>query len=214
LLSVSIAIYRNLAEESGTFEYEHINNYHSQGRRVELRILALMASPRRQGNTDILVDEILQGALESGHYVEKLRLYDFEIHPCIDCRRCKKSEGGFACGIKDGMQEIYPRLERADIIIFGTPVYWYGPTAKMKLFIDRLRPFIASRRLSGKRGMAVVPSEEGPGCCGPLLQMLQMSFDYLGMKDAGCLLARAYEQGEIKDDAGQMERAREMGASM
>jgi len=87
------------------------------------------------------------------------------------------------------MREIYAKLERVDLIIFGTPIYWYGPTAKMKLFIDRLRPYIASRKLSGKKGMVATPSEEGPGCCGPLLQMLATSFDYLGMEHAGSLLA-------------------------
>jgi multimeric flavodoxin WrbA len=112
------------------------------------------------------------------------------------------------------MQEIYPRLEEADLIIFGTPVYWYGPTAKMKLFIDRLRPYIASRRLEGKKGLAVAPSEEGPECCGPLLQMFAMSFQYLGMENAGSFLAQAYERGEIRERTAELERAREMGATL
>lgn len=179
-----------------------------------MKILALNGSPRKQGNTDILIDEILRGAMSKGHQAEKLRLYDYEIQPCIDCRRCKQSEAGYSCALKDGMAEIYPKLEAADIIIFGTPIYWYGPTAKMKLLIDRLRPFIASRRLSGKRGMAVVPSEEGPDCCGPLLEMLRMSFEYLGMKNGESILARAYERGEIRQSPGELERAYELGASL
>ena len=84
----------------------------------------------------------------------------------------------------------------------------------MKLFIDRLRPYIDSRKLAGKKGMVVVPSEEGPGCCGPLLQMFAMSFNYLGIKDAGSLLAQAYEWGEIEKRPEEMERAREMGRSL
>jgi multimeric flavodoxin WrbA len=161
-----------------------------------------------------LVDEILGGAKSKGHAAERLRLYDHEILPCLDCRRCKQAGAGYACALKDGMQKIYPRLAEADLIIFGTPVYWYGPTAKMKLFIDRLRPYIASRRLEGKRGMLVVPSEEGAGCCGPLLKMFAMSFEYLGMKNAGCFLAQAYERGEIRERQGELERARKMGAAM
>jgi len=179
-----------------------------------MKILALSGSPRKQGNTDILIDEILRGARSKGHQGEKLRLYDYEIQPCIDCRRCKQSETGYSCALKDGMQEIYSKLEAADIIIFGTPIYWYGPTAKMKLLIDRLRPFIASRKLSGKRGMVVVPSEEGPDCCGPLLEMLRMSFEYLGMKNGESILARAYERGEIRQSPGELERAYDLGASL
>ena len=179
-----------------------------------MKILALIGSPRKQGNTEILVDEILLGAESKSHAVEKLRLYDYEILPCLDCRRCKQAGAGYACALRDGMQEIYPRLEEADLIIFGTPVYWYGPTAKMKLFIDRLRPYIASRRLEGKEGLAVVPSEEGPECCGPLLQMFGMSFQYLGMENAGSFLAQAYERGEIRERPGELERAREIGATL
>jgi hypothetical protein len=84
----------------------------------------------------------------------------------------------------------------------------------MKLLIDRLRPYIASRKLAGKKGMVVTPSEEGAACCGPLLQMFAMSFDYLGMVNAGSLLAQAYEKGEIKKMSGELERAQEMGLSL
>lgn len=179
-----------------------------------MQILALNGSPRKQGNTDILIDEILRGVRSSGHDAEKIRLYDYEIRPCIDCRRCKQSETGHTCALKDGMAEIYPKLEAADIIVFGTPIYWYGPTAKMKLLVDRQRPFIASRKLEGKTGMLVVPSEEGSDCCGPLLEMFRMSFEYLGMKTGESILARAYERGEIRQSPGELERAYELGASL
>ena len=177
-----------------------------------MKILALIGSPRKGGNTDVLVDEILGGAQAKGHNVEKLRLYDHEILPCLDCRGCKKGEN--SCVLKDGMQEIYPKLQDSDLIIFGTPVYWYGPTAKMKLLVDRLRPFIASGKLKGKRGLLVVPSEEGPGCCGPLMEMFRMSFDYLGMEMAGSILARAYERGEVRSNTKEMKKAQDLGASL
>ena len=179
-----------------------------------MRILAFVGSPRKGGNTDILVEEILRGARTNGHSTEKLRLYDYDILPCIDCRSCKNSESGYNCALSDGMREIYPKLEAANIIIFGTPIYWYGPTAKMKLLIDRLRPYIASKRLSGKKGILVVPSEEGPDCCGSLMQMFRMSFDYLGMQMAGSILASAYERGEVKKNPGDLSRAFHMGASL
>jgi len=179
-----------------------------------LRILAVLGSPRKGGNTEILVDEILKGAESKGYATERLRLYDYEIMPCLDCRGCKRAKSGYNCVLSDEMGDIYAKLERADLIIFGTPVYWYGPTAKMKLFIDRLRPYIDSRKLAGKKGMVVVPSEEGPGCCGPLLQMFAMSFNYLGIEDAGSLLAQAYEWGEIGKRPEELERAREMGRSL
>ncbi len=112
------------------------------------------------------------------------------------------------------MQEIYPRLEASALIIFGTPIYWYGPTAKMKLFIDRLRPFIASGKLKGKKGLVVVPSEEGSGCCGPLLEMFRMSFDYLGMEMAGNILAKPTSEAKIAENPEDLKRAYQLGASI
>ncbi len=185
-----------------------------------MKILALVGSPRKGGNTDLLIDQILRGVKANaraevqnqGHFADKLYLYDYDILPCIDCRGCKREE--LACKLEDGMANIYPQLEAADIIVFGTPIYWYGPTAKMKLLIDRLRPFIANGKLKGKKGIIVVPSEEGPGCCGPLVEMFRMSFEYLGMAMAGSILASAYEKGEIKEKPGELQRAYELGASL
>jgi len=177
-----------------------------------MKILALIGSPRKAGNTDLVVDAVIDGARSRGHAAEKLYLYDHTIRPCVDCRRCKRDD--YRCALKDGMADIYPLLREADLIIFGTPVYWYGPTAVMKLLVDRLRPFIADGGLKGKRGLVVVPSEEGPGCCGPLLEMFRMSFGYLGMESAGEILVSAYEKGAIRQQPRELERARETGAGL
>jgi multimeric flavodoxin WrbA len=177
-----------------------------------MKVLALVGSPRKNGNTDLLVEKALDGARSRGHSVEKLYLYDYQTLPCIDCRKCKR--GDFSCALADEMEAIYRSLADADAIIFATPVYWYGPTAKMKLLIDRLRPFIASRAMQGKSGLLVVPSEEGPACCGPLREMFKMSFQYLGMNLEGSVLATAYERGEILNRPEELERAYAMGASI
>lgn len=177
-----------------------------------MKILALIGSPRKGSNTDTLVDRILEGAGTRGHEWEKIYLYDYEIKPCFDCRKCKKD--GFSCALKDDMENIYPRMDRADLIIFGTPIYWYGPTAKMKLLIDRMRPYISNGKLKGKKGMVVTPSEEGPRACGPLLDIFRMSFDYLGMESTGHILAVAYEKGEIRENEGELARAYELGSSL
>ena len=152
------------------------------------------------------------GAEDNGNSFEKIYLYDFDISACMDCRKCKRSD--FACALEDGMCQIYPKLEEADLILFGTPVYWYGPTAKMKLLIDRMRPFIASGKLKGKKGIVVTPSEEGDSCCGPLIEMFKMSFEYLGMSFAGSILAKAYERGEIKNNPAELTKAYDLGKSI
>jgi len=64
-----------------------------------MKVLALMGSPRKEGNTDILVDQFLKGSRKKGNQVEKLYLYEQKITPCVDCRTCK--EGDLICKVKD-----------------------------------------------------------------------------------------------------------------
>jgi len=177
-----------------------------------MKILALIGSPRKGGNTDILVDRILEGSKAKRHTGEKLYLYKYKISPCIDCRNCKK--GDYVCTIKDRMQNIYPKMVGADLIIFGTPNYWYGPTGVMKLLIDRMRPFVANAKLKGKKWILVTPAAEGAEVCKPLVQMLRLSFDYLGMKFVGKILVAAYEKGEIRANQAELKRAYHLGMSL
>ena len=103
-------------------------------------------------------------------------------------------------------------MEKADLIVFGTPNYWYGPTGKMKLLIDRVRPFVANKKLKGKKWVIVSPSAEGPNSCRLLVEMLRLSCNYFGMKFAGKILVKAYERGEIKKDQKALRKAFEFGA--
>jgi multimeric flavodoxin WrbA len=177
-----------------------------------MKILSLIGTPRKGSNTDLLVDQILKGSKRGKHTTQKLYLYDYEILPCRDCRDCKK--GQYLCTLDDEMQKIYPKMEKADLIIFGTPNYWNGPTGKMKLLIDRMRPFVPSRKLKGKKWVVVSPSAEGPRSCKLLVEMLRLSFDYLGMKFAGKVLVKAYEKGEIKKNPKALKEVFEFGVSL
>ena len=167
-----------------------------------MKITALVGSPRKMSNTDILVDKILEAGTKKGYISEKIYLYDQQIKPCIDCRACKRGE--LECVIIDDMRKIYSSLDSADVIVFGTPVYFYGPTGPMKTLIDRLRPYIANKKLRGKKGLLVVPSEEGPECTEPLVELYKMSFHYLGLEYLGAVLATAYEKAEILEKPGEL----------
>jgi multimeric flavodoxin WrbA len=176
-----------------------------------MKVLAFVGSPRRKGNTDLLVDEVLEGCKSKGHTVEKVFLYDYTVSLCVDCRSCKK--GDYVCCISDDMYRFYRLMEKADVIVFGTPLYWYGCTAKMKMLVDRMRPFVESKKLKGKRAVLVVPSAEGPEACGPLVEMFRLSFEYLGLEFAGKLLVEAYEKGDAQKNKRAFGRAYRLGAS-
>ena len=177
-----------------------------------MRVLGLVGSPRKESNTDLVVSSILGGAAASNHTVEKLYLYGLNLKPCVDCRACK--QGNLQCALKDDMQQIYPKLESADAVVFGTPLYWYGPTAQMKLLIDRLRPYIASKKLEGKKAILVIPSEEGPDACNYVVGMFELSFQYLEVTLIDKILPTASERAEVQNQPQTLTKAFEIGKSL
>jgi multimeric flavodoxin WrbA len=112
------------------------------------------------------------------------------------------------------MQRLYPKIEGADVIVFGTPLYWYGPTGKMKLMMDRLRPYITSKKMKNKKALVVVPSEEGESACGYLVGMFELSFEYLGVTLIAKLLIKAYEKAEVMKQSETLNRAFELGKTL
>jgi multimeric flavodoxin WrbA len=177
-----------------------------------MKVLGLVGSPRIGSNTDMLVSAVLEGAASNGDCTSKVYLYEFDISPCLDCQACKKEP--HKCAIKDGMQTLYSKLEEADAIVFGTPLYWYGPSAKMKLLVDRLRPFIASRSLMGKKAVLVIPSEEGADACKHAVGMFTLSFDYVRVHLVGKLLPKTPERAAVKNQPEMLTAAIKLGKSL
>lgn len=97
-------------------------------------VLILSGSPRKGGNSDILCDEFLRGAVESGHNAEKIRITEKNIGYCRACYACKDTD---VCVIKDDMAEILKKMHWADVLVMSSPVYFYSINAQMKALIDR-----------------------------------------------------------------------------
>lgn len=99
------------------------------------KILILSGTPRKGGNSDVLCDEFMRGAVESGNTTEKIFIADKKIGYCKGCYYCvdHKEE----CFIKDDMSEILDKMQAADVIVMASPVYFYSIDAQMKAVIDR-----------------------------------------------------------------------------
>ncbi len=99
-----------------------------------MKILLLHGSARKQGNTALLLNDIIQGIQQTSASWEYIHLPELDIHPCIGCGACEKQ--GF-CVFNDDMQPLYEKIANADSIIIGSPIYFYALTAQTKAFIDR-----------------------------------------------------------------------------
>ncbi len=99
------------------------------------KVLILSGSPRKGGNSDLLCDEFLRGALEAGNYAEKIRVAAKKVAPCSACYYCRDHAG--ECVHKDDMAEIMEKIIDADVLVLSSPVYFYSIDAQLKAVIDR-----------------------------------------------------------------------------
>lgn len=129
-------------------------------------VLILSASPRKQGNSDILCDEFMKGAIESGNSAEKIYLYDNRISFCRACYACFKTG---KCVIQDDMSEILEKISKADVLVIATPTYFLTMNGMLKTVIDRFLPkwqdlgghdvYLIITGHDGKKGLELVELE-------------------------------------------------------
>ena len=162
-----------------------------------MKIVGIVCSPRKGGNTEILVAEALNAASEKGAETEIVLVADKQINPCDACDACL--ENG-ACVIEDDMQDIYQKLENADGIIFGTPVYFNNVSAQAKAVIDRTYALLWTGKLRGKvAGAAVAVRRVGAG---QVLSLLYSWFTVQRMITAGGCIGYGRDTGEVREGPG------------
>jgi len=117
--------------------WEHPPGSKPAKRPEEMKVLAFCASPRRGGNTDVLIDEAIRGAEDAGAKAEKIMLQKMKIGYCLGCRKCKDPGFDRWCAQKDDMTDIYSKIVDSDAIIIGFPVYTARECAQLATFMDR-----------------------------------------------------------------------------
>lgn len=180
------------------------------------KILGVIGSPRKNGNTHVLVSRILDGARDMGADTEALFLGEHKILECDGCHACWK---GKRCSKSDDMRQIYRKIIESDVIVFGTPVYWYGPTALMKCFIDRFVFFNCPenrRKIEKKKAVIVVPFEENHVETSDLLvRFFEKTLNYLEVElSHKVLVPGVTKRGEVKNKKNIMEKCYRLGQKL
>ena len=106
-----------------------------------MKIIVLMGSPNKKGSTNLLVENFVKGATEAGHECEVLDVCHMDIHPCTGCVACGY-EG--PCVQKDDTEQIRIKLLASDMVVFATPLYYYGMSAQLKTVVDRFCAYNSS----------------------------------------------------------------------
>jgi NAD(P)H-dependent FMN reductase len=185
-----------------------------------LNIVAFHASPRLEGNTDLLLGEALRAIDPSAHSIRLFRLNEMDIRPCQNCGGCEKTG---ICTMKDGMTVIHQSIREADRIVLASPIFFSGLSAQAKTMIDRCQCFWCEKYLlkreipqgpHGRRGLLLLAGgmkkDTGAKCCDETARAFFRSvsvpehrtLSYLGVDAKGAILdhptalADAYHAGE------------------
>jgi multimeric flavodoxin WrbA len=113
------------------------------------KVLAIASSPRKQGNSEILLDACLEGIAEAGLPSEKIRICDLKVSPCLNCGGCERTG---VCVIDDDMQMLHVKFSESNILIVSSPVFFMGLPAQLKAAVDRcqaiwVRKYLLRRRM-------------------------------------------------------------------
>ena len=142
-------------------------------------VLGVAGSPRRGGNSETILDEVLRGATEAGASTTKVVLAERDVKPCRACNACASSH---VCVQRDDMAAIVEKMKEAKVWVLTTPVYWWGPTAQMKVWIDRWYS-IPRDVFQGKRVILAISSGGGPVYAELMVKTFCEIFSYLGIED-------------------------------
>ena len=189
---------------------------------MSVKVLGIYGSPRKGGNTDLLLDRILEGAQAAGAEVDSIYARKLKISGCIECGSCDDTG---ECAVHDDMDTVYPMLQEADVIFLASPNFFYNVTAQVKLLIDRSQAMWSKRLLektpeqrrsydSGKGYLICIGATKGKNLFVGVELTVKYFFDALDMTyEGGLLIDRVEEKGAILNHPDAMDRGFELGKS-
>ncbi len=180
-----------------------------------MKVLAIVGSPRKNGNTDVVVQKVLEGAVEKGAETETIYINDLDFRACQGCGLCNVMAD---CKLKDDMTDVYKKLEEADAFVFGSPIYFDQFTGQMRSFLDRCYALVDAelkpRLPVGKNAVLVRAQGDSNGSTyenvfdefGNILKL------FFGMTVTDRLVAAGYDlPGSVRKDTELMEQAKQAG---
>lgn len=174
-----------------------------------MNIVILMGSPNRKGSTAILVDSFVRGAAQAGHSCEVLDVCHGNVHPCTGCVHCGY-EG--PCVQKDDMELIRKKLLAADMLVFATPLYYYGMSAQLKTVVDRFCAFNSSlTRRHLKSALLTVAWNADDWTFEALSAHYHTLVRYLSLRDMGMVLGYGCGSPSMTKSSRYPEEAYQLG---
>ena len=172
-------------------------------------IVILQGSPRRNGNTARLVQAFTDG-LAAEHKVTIINVSELKINYCVGCNNCFTREGN-RCFQEDDMRKILPALSEADVMVFASPVYFYGISAQLKTLLDRLHTPLRNTFKVKRTALLLVGAASFPALFDSILLQYRMLLNFFHLEDAGTVLVRGVKNiGDI-EGRPELQAAKDLG---
>ena len=176
------------------------------------KIVVLLGSMRKGGNTDLLVQAFVNGAIQNNE-IEVVAVADYRVKPCIGCNACFTSDEN-KCFQTDDMNRIYEKLRNADVLVIASPVYFYGISAELKAMIDRLHTPARNKFKIKKLALLLVGAASLPNMFAAIEMQYQLILDFFHLEDIGRIFVQGVkDKGDIQGHPA-LKQAYILGASM
>ena len=176
------------------------------------KIVVLVGSMRKGGNTDLLAQAFTEGASKNND-VELVSVADYKVNPCIGCNSCFTRKDN-SCFQNDDMSVIYEKLRTADIVVIASPVYFYGISAQLKAIVDRLHTPMRNEFHVKKLALLLVGAASLPNLFDSIKLQYQLVLDFFQLENIGMVLVRGVkEKGDIEGNEA-LNKAFELGLSI
>lgn len=177
----------------------------------KMKILVLTGSPRKGGNSNTLADNFIRGAEEAGHQVFRFDAAFKEVHPCIGCNKCGMNG---PCIFKDDFEFVRQHIVDADMVVFATPMYYFGISAQLKAVIDRFYAINGQIHRPKKAALIVTYADNSPEKENVIINHYKVLLNYLGWQDAGQIIAAGVWSVGAVNNTDYPRRACELGKSL
>lgn len=161
-----------------------------------MNILILTGSPRKDGNSNILVEKFMRGAEEAGNKLFRFDAAQANVHPCIACNSCGMDG---PCIFKDDFEIVRKQIIPADMVVFATPMYYFGISAQLKSVIDRFYAINGQIHIPKKAALLMTYANSATSQSQPIASHYDTLLEYLGWSDTGRVIASGvWTAGSIK----------------
>lgn len=161
-----------------------------------MKILVITGSPRKNGNSNTLASEFMRGASEAGHTVQRFDAGNASVHPCIACNNCGMNG---PCVLEDDFLTVREHILDADMVVFATPMYYFGFSAQLKAVIDRFYAINGQIHVHKKAALLMTYADSAERKAVPIKAHYEELLHYLGWEDVGRVIAPGvWTEGSIK----------------